>query len=848
MVRYSDSEVRVFHPICEKALNNAITNLGRSRTYQVIHHRYTGSLEMDFVIENKKTGKYLCVVEVKRTPGDVQSTRNQFQAQSYVQMNTVQNEKPFYIITNLETLISFRYDTSKPRVYQQMLQPGLEYICDFSTDNDSAIESKLTVAFERLISNFISGTYTYSTTLEQFLSYMDSTLSNDRMWKSSMAILMYEYIRGAFSAVRRTDIRYDVRKFHDDVQQICIEANRVDFDGIFQYDSTRFLPRHSVAASILSDIYTYGNTNISGDAVADALHSKLSENKHHDGEVATDSELALLAATLAKMSNGDLLPGRKICDPAAGSGNLICSAINVFNVSASALKANDINKKLIELLSLRLGLNFPTSINHASAPEVSAEDINNLPAGYFNDVDVVLLNPPFVAGINCVNRKPTFYNTIRNRKGSDAVTLVGQMNLGAVFLETVCWMVNPGTTVVCIFPKAHLKERGEEAVSFRRMLLHSFGLHTIFNYPAEDLFDAVIEETCIFVGKVRQPATRIKVYSSNDKVADLDLHALENYTGTINQIIYSTIIPGIEARSFSFNELDRAIDDGWRFVCSEMTESMDFVSHNILLNPKMTSIVNTTNVSRRGNVGGSGASDLVFFDSFDALYNRYLGMVPLSAGMRNAQHDVFELSSGDSEFIDFTAMTATMATNVINDYIPLQRAAEGQSRNTTKPPAEIKKIAERYARVVFQANSVLVPTKLRRTGRVHVTRVPMHISTNFAVFSYGTANEANIIGSYMSTIFYQLECEVQSKDHAGLRKLELQDVQTTHAPIVSALTTAEIARVNAELPNIHFLDLNNPVIRNIDLIWADILYGTNANAVLNDALRLLRFLANRRNP
>ena len=163
-------------------------------------------------------------------------------------------------------------------------------------------------------------------------------------------------------------------------------------------------------------------------------------------------------------------------------------------------------------------------------------------------------------------------------------------------------------------------------------------------------------------------------------------------------------------------------------------------------------------------------------------------------------------------------------------------------------PEDIKKIAERYARVVFQANSVLVPTKLRRTGRVHVTRVPMHISTNFVVFTYGTANEANIIGSYMSTIFYQLECEVQSKDHAGLRKLELQDVQTTHVPIVSALTTAEIARVNAELPNIQFLDLNNPVIRNIDLIWADILYGTNANAVLNDAIRLLRFLANRRNP
>lgn len=848
MVTYSDSEVRVFHPLCERAINNALSSLGLTRTYQVIHHRYTGSLEMDFVIENKVTGRYLCVIEVKRTPSDVQSTRYQFQAESYVQMNSYQNEKPFYVITNLEALISFRYDATKPRVYQQMLQPGLERICDFSVDNESAIVSKLSVVYERLIDNFVNDVYIYSTTLEQFLTYMDTTLPDHRMWKSSMAILMYEYIRGAFGALRRTDLRYDVRTFRDDVQQICLEANRVDFDGIFEYDVTKFLPRHTVATSILSDIYIYGNSNISGEAVADALHDKLSENKHHDGEVATDSELALLASTLAKMSNGELQNGRKICDPAAGSGNLICSAINVFNIDASSLKANDVNEQLIELLSLRLGLSFPSSINRANAPKVSACDINTLSNTYFDDVDVVLLNPPFVAGINCVARKQPFYNTIRRIKGDAAITSGGQMNLGAVFLETVCWMVNPGTTIACIFPKAHLKERGTEAVAFRKMLLQLFGLHTIFNYPSEDLFESVAEETCIFVGKVRQPSQEIKVYSSNDKVADLDLHALQTYSGTYCTSDFATILPGVEARLFSFSELDRDVEDGWRLVCSEMTESMDFVSHNILSNPNLTSILNTTNIYRRGNVGGSGASDLVFFDTLDFLYGRYASSVTLSAGMRNAQHNVFELNSGDSEFINFNGLPTTLATDIISDYIPLQRNSDAQNRDTSKSVREIKKIAERYGRVVFQPNSVLVPTKLRKTGRVHVTRVPMHVSTNFAVFTYSTQDEANVIGTYMTTIFYQLECEVQSKDHAGLRKLELQDVQTTHVPICASLSQSEIDAVTNEIPNIEFLNLNNPMIRNIDRIWAEILFGTNANNILNDALRLLRFLANRRNP
>lgn len=242
----------------------------------------------------------------------------------------------------------------------------------------------------------------------------------------------------------------------------------------------------------------------------------VSEDKHHEGEVATDLELASLAAVLAKMSNGALANGKKICDPAAGSGNLICSSINIFNAEPNQLIANDINPKLIELLSLRLGLSFPKVIAKPNVAQITTEDIVNLNKSDFKDVDVVLLNPPFVAGINCVNRKVPFYNKIKSLKGSEAITKVGQMNLGAVFLETVCHLVNVGTTIVCIFPKAHLTERGEEAVAFRRMLLNLFGLHTIFNYPAEGLFDSVTEETCIFVGKVLQKTKEVLVYSSGD--------------------------------------------------------------------------------------------------------------------------------------------------------------------------------------------------------------------------------------------------------------------------------------------------------------------------------------------
>ena len=47
-----------------------------------------------------------------------------------------------------------------------------------------------------------------------------------------------------------------------------------------------------------------------------------------------------------------------------------------------------------------------------------------------------------------------------------------------------------GTTIVCIFPKAQLVERGNEAIAFREMLLNIFGLQCIFNYPGKGLFES----------------------------------------------------------------------------------------------------------------------------------------------------------------------------------------------------------------------------------------------------------------------------------------------------------------------------------------------------------------------
>lgn len=215
--------------------------------------------------------------------------------------------------------------------------------------------------------------------------------------------------------------------------------------------------------------------------------------------------------------------------------------------------------------------------------------------------------------------------------------------------------------------------------------------------------------------------------------------------------------------------------------------------------------------------------------------------------MRNAEWNEFILTSGDSKFLNFNNLSVGLATRIINDYIPLARAKENQ-QTAGKTAAEWKDIMEYYGNLQTQPNCVLLPTKTRKDGRVHVTTFPIYVSSNFTVFSYVSLDDAKIEASYLTTIFYQLECEVMSKGHTGLRKTDKKDAEATHAPKLNSLTATDRSNILNETPNISFQNLNNPQISHIDEIWAEILFGANAANKLDEALRLLRFLANRRNP
>ena len=828
-ISYSDSEVTKYHPICQNALESALKNIGKFDTYEVVHHRATDGLIMDFVIMNRQTKKYFCVIEVKRTPSDVHSARYQFQAMSYVQSNVPLNEQPFFVLTNLEMMYTFRFDMEKPRVLQQMLSPGLIKI-GFFHESKEIFLSKLVKNFEEILLRFFNNDYNYSVSLSLFQEKIENIKMNNKEWNSSLAVLLYEYIRGAFSAISRKELR-DVRLFSDNVKKICNEATKINFKEIFTYDDETFYNSIKIDSKLLADVFLTGQRSIAGDLISEIIYDVVSDNNSHKGEVPTDIELARIASLLADL-HCKVKP-KKICDPAAGSGNLMMSALEIFNVQPNQIKVNDINKKYSSLLSIRLGLAFPSIICSSNSPKITTNNVSELDLHFFEDVDIVIMNPPFVAGINAVEEKKVLSHKIKSLTGKSALTDIGQAGLESLFLELITAFVNPGTVMVVIFPTSYLNARGPEAKATRKMLLREFGLETIFTYPSSKLFGDVMKDTLIFVGRKGSEAEEIRYLTSYDQIVDIDLKKFSKAFLVELDSKFKEISSGVYGMAILREKIISSIEDGWRYGNDELISAKELLLE-IQKNSIFSSLKLTNSQLHRGSIGNSGASDLLFIS------NELLKIIQLEKskiktfpGLRNASLDSLSAGNGDSLFFDIQTNEDVVVEKMISHFINSQDFS-GKQIKKMKTQDEIRAILKKSSKNFTEPHSVLIPRGCRKFGRVYYTDTKMYVSTNFVIMNTSSLDEAKILASWMSTIFYQMDCEINSKDEKGMRKMEKEDIKQTFIPNVKSISQVQKNEIMTIINNIVFLNLTDPIIRPIDIAWAKIINPNNYEAMLEE--------------
>ena len=626
----TDKEVECFHPVCAKALEEAMEMAELDSNYRVEHHRYVGSLEMDLVISNKDTNKILCVIEVKRTIPAVYSSRYQYQAMSYVQsLRESEKETNYYILTNLECSSMFRYSTQRQNVYDQLLQPGVVFNHRFGDVTEEVFRRDLKLQFREFLLKIINNDTHYILSFSEFAKSVKEAMPYVLQWNTSLAYMFYEYIRGSFNEIGRAGTLYDIKRFRNDILAICREASKVNFNGIFGFPDNDYDKRYQPIQKLLAELYKLGRNYKDADAICNIMHQVISEGHTHEGEVPTDIELAQALVGLVKTFIPELSDNENITDPAAGSGTLLSAAVAGYkNILPTQIQANDINEKLIQLLTLRMGLNFATTVSKQDFPTISTVDIAKIDKSFFDGTRIIVLNPPYLSAVanGCIERKASLAGRIRQLTGHPSVTNVGQAPLECPFIELTTHLVKPGTLIACIIPNTHLSALGDAEVAFRKFLLNEFGLSMIFNYPQTNLFEDVAQNTSIFIGQAFVPQEKVKFVQSLSLISELKQDDIPIAIANLKDgDSPEELVDGVLGYLVPTKLLKEKVSDGWMFLDAVIGDVHAFVNEHIIGNSIFKNITESGYGNKiRGKVGNSGGSDLLYITTKPEFYSEFL--------------------------------------------------------------------------------------------------------------------------------------------------------------------------------------------------------------------------------
>ena len=847
-INYTDKEVERFHPICEIILNNALSILGVNDTYKVEHHRCVGSLEMDFVISNVYNSKILCVIEVKRTIEAVLSTRYQLQAMGYVQqLRPTEKESDYYILTNLEAVGLYFYSSSRQSVVDQLLNPGIQTIARFHEHEKDEFVEILSNAFASLIKRILDRDVEYYQSFAHFVQEVsgpdNKLISDERLWHSKFAALSYEYIRGALDKTGRSQL-IDIRRLHNDIRKICEEALRINFKGIFGLSASDYNTLPAIASSVYSELYDLGKTFLDADAISDILFNIIAKESPYPGAVPTDSELAKSLFILANSFASNLNANQCIIDPAAGSGNLL--AVSPFfypNLTPKQLRANDINEHLLQVLSLRLGLKFPAVISKEDSPQISAFNISDIPQSYFDDVRIAVLNSPYYShtATASYDYKEAIYRRIKEITENKPLTQSSKTPLEAAFIELVADLLPDNATFACIIPLSHILGKGESSVLFRKMLMQKFGLECIFCYPQQKIFKSVTQNTCVIIGHKGSNKDTISFITSNDTLDNIDYDALRQ--ASINDDFESA--NGIEKVTFQRKELIQSIDEGWR-LNSLATEAMAFIENSLYADFRFSYLSDIPSLeNHRGRVGNSGGSDLIFINSNKSFFKEIGSLVKghTSFGVRTIRAiETPHLSETDTLFLDASTCSNDLLTKIVSIYKAKYEPAVGRQSRASKSISQYIDLLKRESRFSEPAGSVYLARDVRRNGKAYFTTSSLFPTTNVWVFPFDNIQTGKFYHSWFCSIFYQLDCELIAKNHAGARKMDKSEFDLSIVPIIELFDESDIEEIcKHQVPE--FVTLNNPEIRECDIAWAKIISPNSWEDLLNETKRYLQLLA-----
>lgn len=854
----TDDEVKVFHPYFQSACEDALQKNKLSAQYAVDHHYTTSSGIVDFVIRNVATNRIILCVEIKRTKSATISSGRR-QARDYFNNLGIQMSRSYYCSTNLEIIELFRHDDSRKETHSQQVEVPNELIGDFAESNKIFYNS-LVNSLSDIIEIVINDKGVYKDKLTHIRDALANSVHDIDEWHKVFVPTTFEYLIGLASKnnglkqkLKSLGWPTTVEKYKSNPQLILTKGTEINFNDVFCAPVPSQKEKNIYSSSLLQEAYDAGASKKFGDDIAEIINSIL--KPVGKGIVETDPELARLLAVLAHNTLGRQLESDEVIwDPCAGSGRLLAGIEPAFeDVAASQIWANEIETRFKEPLSLRLGMKYIDTLTPVNSPRVTIGSIDTIQSQECEKVKVVLMNPPYLSGIESVQEKKALSARILEITGSKSLLHTGQIALEAVFIELVTRYLKKGTVVACILPIQHLTRNSKEVAIFRSFLLNEFGLQSVVSYPMDGLFSEVIKETVILVGKLGCRASEVEIINFESAVSNLDLRNL------VNGKIKSS--RGITVQSHPSNILEKRIKSGWRGLLGAGIDAAKFVEEKFNHFKRISSLEADDGTFRlkRGTLANSGNSKLTAIKQNDPEMGGVLKLIP-----KNWQYKALVKANSVpivaqpatlteisfippiDAYIDGTSNNTTLKF-LINEYLSIGSVNKGKQKKAIKSCDDIIKDLKKDQEL--SSNSVLIPRNLRANGTISViNQDAIVLSTNFIKIEVSEPKYRTFLASWLLSVFGQIQFELFSNLQEGTRKIEKGSVSDLYVPDIGTVDHAKVESLisgfNKEKP----LSFKSLVKRNIDIIWAEILDPKDPDKLLDEAFQLMERLIMERNP
>jgi hypothetical protein len=833
--QYWDDEVRVFHPLFEEVLNQTLTIMGLDEELEVVHHWSTKGFSgiIDFAICNKKSKKVLLPIEVKKTVLDLKSLGRR-QARGYLDALGIFRGSDYYLATNLEHIELFRDTPSRVLTMAQLLNLSESYVGDLKTsDYEKFIENlqnSLRQVLEVIRGNDGSD---YASNISGLLHALETSVEDLESWHQAQAFYAFDYIRGALGLddFFKTNVEEwnPADSFVKNPGAMKNLVSKIDFNLLFEkLPNGRF--NNEEISQISAGAFEAGQSEDFAEDLAGVVNEIAYSIKGIPGVVETTPNLAeLLVAQLSMVIGPEIDSKLKVFEPGCGSGNLII-ALKKFYVNLSASQIFGVEKQELfrEVLSLRLGLHFKDSLRNGERPDLSIRTLESIRENECNDVGLVIMNPPFIRGIDCVKERRQIADLILKISKSESMLTGEQLGYECGYLELLLNLVPDQTVIASIFPKNALLR--PDSSELRKFLINNFGLKQIVLYRDTNLFGSVQKSTVILIGTKGSKNESVELFNYQTDLENIDFQIFKDESKRSQYILTLGSRDEIEAEVL----LD-SVDTGWKALLSGVENEYE-VCLNLILGCAKFSTIGKNHKLIRGSIGNKGASEFLFNpkvssrdsqiekpDKWERIPNDWI--LPAVKNSDSVPREITnKLGESAIHFPDGHRVQDT-EKSIFENYLR-ENSKGANSRSSTGSQRKLEKSSEDLLRILEVSRPVRGPVVLIPRGQRAAAQISfscekeLMVSTNFFIAECKSRSEAIILASWLLTIFGQLQLEHTGIDQEGMRKLEKFQIENCWIPQEIKFTNGEIAELEKVLMETDPLVFKAIARREIDAVWA----------------------------